>query len=170
MSGSSHSKPAPPTIVGVTVKSQPTRDWYCAESADWASLRIDNEGEHSWLTTLRRNAARSSNSVTRATSTSLMLSTSSSPMSPGPSPTTCGPAMSISRCRLAALPRAAPTPTAMIRVPAPLMASAEATARAIVGAAASPRFVLTPTSGGGPGSNGSPGWSKSNAVGSPSVT
>src|SRR5690606_26311609 len=75
VSGSNHSNVAPPSIVGVTVKSHPTRDWYCAESADWASLRIESDGEHSWLTTLRRNVARSSNSVTRATSTSLMLST-----------------------------------------------------------------------------------------------
>jgi hypothetical protein len=121
-------------------------------SGVWASLRIDSEGEQSSLTTERRNSARASKSSMSATSTWLML------VIPAVEVITWGPAICTSRSRLAAFPvTASPTPTASIRAPPALASFASWIARFMVVAFASPRFVLTPTSGGGPASNGSPG-------------
>ena len=86
--------------------------------------------------------------------------------------TTWGPEMATSRFRLAELLSAEPTPTASMRllVTPVLIWLASSTARSMVTWAASLRSVWTATSGGGPALKGSPGWLKSKAVGSPSVT
>ncbi len=91
-----------------------------------------SDGEHSWSTTLRKNWARLSNSLTSATST--WLSEVIVPRSA--LLTTCGPDTATSRWTLAALLSAAPTPTTSTRVPADLMALARMMARLRVNAAA----------------------------------
>ena len=84
--------------------------------------------------------------------------------------TTCGPETWTSRCTLAGWVTAAPTPTASMRVPAALcrVGLLRPPGRP-TGRRSSPRKVLKATVVPG-GLKASPGWLRSMAVGSPSVT